>query len=674
VTYQTQSLGISNIDTGINYISNQITNNLNNTLKTIIPNLTVSTLTLVNEPPYLDIRKSAKPTSQPSNKPSSSPSSQPSRQPSSPSSLPTSQPSTPIVINNGDINVFISFGALFGFIVLITLMAEYQHGSVKVRNAKFKDKNKNEDDDNDEDDDDEKENSIDIDSTKKVFRSVLSSHIKVLFDGIFSSSETKKTVIEKELEENHLYFSLLYSKNVGIRRWLKALKLFSMETIAVSFIAVFYHYQSPSLYNCYQHKSINRCTGIKSLLDPSKEVCQWENDICSKNINIHYYDHIAFIIILLCVMQAMGIINLFLDIAINDIILAPIYSEDDDIQRSIDRNELLSRCGKYVQERMSKMLTKMKNHRKYLLSKSNIDELQNFDNQWGITENFLSETNNNNNSSNSNSNSNSNTSQSIQKIKDDLEMNSSLPSPTKRRFNIRNKEKIARDMFDIEMSTQEYSFRLQDIQSAESSVLLLYIFVLDLLGRNSVFANIYSKKVDLYRLHKIKVPIAIKLFTFLLILGCDGVAIYFTSLIASEENRTWNIAVLICALGYLFLDLVIFETAKLFWIHLMIPSLIIPVIRNAENVILSLVDISSNTNLEEDQTFSASDYIFVSASTAKSFPEKLESALILSYRNPYPDNYWVTWNTNSWHYILSTDNIQSWESISNYQVNYNSFH
>jgi len=671
VSYSTQSIGISDPATVISIITNSIfdSGSLNfidfhdalydNGIKSIY---TFSRPTLVRGSLSLIIYRSARPTGQPSSQPSSSPSSQPSSHPTTPTSSPTSQPTKIHIIDNGSIKVFISFGALLGFIVFITILAEYHHGSTKIIGGKNKEdfKKKEEDFDSDSDDKEfEQKNKSQNDSPRKAFNNVLTGYVKSLFDGVFATSESRKSVIEKEFEENHLYLSILYSRNVGTRRWFKALKLFSSETVAASFICLFYSYQSPRAYTCSDYKTSTSCLSTKSLLDSSKTVCQWKSNTCSINGSSSFYDHVASIIILLVVMQAMGIVNFILEIAINHIICTPAYIEEDDVKRALDRNEVRSQSGKVVQDRMIKMMSSMRTYRKSLLDNSKIEELQYFDDQWGVIE-TLSE--------------NTIRSPRRNRTNDDDEssrMTTSLSS-LKKKFNIRDSERIARDMFEIVTLTQEYSFRMQDLHDSDCSLLLLYIFILDLLGRDSPIAKIYAKKVDLFTLHKPKVPLAIKFITFLIILGGDGVAIYYTSMIAANQDTTWNYVVLVCATAYFFFDLIIFETAKLFWIHLLIPSLIAPCILHVEKTILSLLDKTKEIMMEEDEdvkAFNASDYVFVSVATAKLFPQKPESALILTYKNPFPENYRPNSKGFSWEKILSPKyKKQSWETMSLCQV------
>ena len=617
--------------------------------------------TLVQGSLSLKISRSGRPTGQPSSQPSITPTSQPSSQPTSPTSTPTSTPTKPLLIVNGSINVFISFGSLFGFIAFITIIAEYQHGSIKIfvnehKNNMTKPIDITSDSDSDADNDDkDQKNLFDHNSPRKVFNNVLIGNLKSLFDGIFSNSNTRKTVIEKEFEEHHLYFSIIYSQHVGLMRWLKAFKLFSSETIAVVFICLFYSYQSPRSYNCHKHKTLTTCLDPKSLLDSTKQLCKWTAGVCSINDSVSFYDHVAFIIILCFVMQGMGLVNFILDIAINDIICAPAYIEEDDIQRSIDRNEIRSKSGKIVQDRMIKMIYDMRSYRKYLFNNSKTEDLKYFDDQWGVTETLIANT--------------SSPRRFHSKGDDESSVMTKSLSSLKKKFNIRNSEKIARDMFEIVTLSQEYSFRLQDLQDYDCSLLLLYIFILDLLGRDSPVAKIYAKKVDLFRLHKSKVPLALKFFTFIILLGGNTAAIYYTSLIASMEDVAWNRAVLICALGYLFLDFLIFESAKLFWIHLMIPSLITPCTLHVEKTILSLLNKPKDLMAEEGEgikTFSATDYVFVSSAAAQLYPEKPESALILSYKNPYPEQ-WVTWSGSLWHKILVPTDMRQ-EATSVYQV------
>jgi hypothetical protein len=253
VSYSTQSIGISDPATAISTIINSIGDEFhdtlyNNGLNTIT---SLSSPTLVPNSLSLIVYRNARPTSQPSSQPSSSPSSQPSSHPTTPSSSPTSQPTKVNIIVNGTIKVFISFGALLAFIVFITILAEYHHGSTKINGGKNKEDIKKKDEDFDSDSDDkefEQKNKSQNDSPRKAFNNVLTGYVKSLFDGVFATFESRKSVIEKEFGENHLYLSILYSRNVGTRRWFKALKLFSSETVAASFICIFYSYQSPRSY------------------------------------------------------------------------------------------------------------------------------------------------------------------------------------------------------------------------------------------------------------------------------------------------------------------------------------------------------------------------------------------------------------------------------------------
>jgi hypothetical protein len=113
--------------------------------------------------------------------------------------------------------------------------------------------------------------------------------------------------------------------------------------------------------------------------------------------------------------------------------------------------------------------------------------------------------------------------------------------------------------------------------------------------------------------------------------------VFFAVLRASQRSRSWQNQYIVSCVAQFFMEVFIFESASVIWVHWVIPRL---VAHNVSIVIASLkvlVDSALSTSqVDWQQPIDSTDYFFVSKAIAQKYPHLLESAVVLSFHSYFP--------------------------------------
>jgi len=460
-----------------------------------------------------------------------------------------------------------------------------------------------------------------------------------IFQGVFNKDAPWARRLETEVENHHLYLSLFLSRKVGSERWFRALRVLTSLTAAAMFLTLLLQFHLP--YNrgtCAHLSSAALCDGPRALLDPSLRTCMWlsaqQNGLippsCTFNSTTSDYGYVPFVYIVLIVLFGMGIINCLLDALFNRIIAAPSLEPGArNTNLALAREASRLQLHKKVKTQLRGLQHDLLAHRRCMPRDPSHPDCLEFDSQWGI-----------------------------------------MRTP-EGNMEIVLIDKMAADLYDVVSSVWQRRPLLEaahsDVQSGSE---LLFLFALDLMGRQTPAARIFSHKADVHIKNDVRpVSSRVKAAAIVFVVLADAAMAYLTFFFAQKQISSWLLLDLVQFLCYLALDFVCIEGSKVFWCHVVIPAHVAPEAHRAHETILETLDQMLAEPEEEDEPllrssslvpgavdssdvearpggfsrFSCSDYFFVSTRLAKSLPGLFESALVLSYRSTLPEAAGFYW-------------------------------
>jgi hypothetical protein len=504
--------------------------------------------------------------------------------------------------------------------------------------------------------DDEEDYETSQSRAKEVVKDLLSISLARIFEGVFSREVSAAKKFEYELEHQHPYVSLFYSRKVGAKRWVHCFKLLTSLSVAACLLALFLdlHFPSNDGTSCYSSTNEADCiTGNHGYFDLEKSQCAWSSavSLCTFDDSEKPYGQKGFVIILMLVLLSMAGVNLVLDIIFDVIISAPAMSDTKDVGEDLTRDDLRLQFHKKVQAQLARLNKSIIEHRETLLDKNKMAELEEFDAQWGV-----------------------------HLAKDGSE-------------ELVWMDKIALDLYDVVKSSHDIRVKLQSKGEIQCGMHLLYLFALDLMGRTTPAGRIFANKTeDTVKMSRSRVSSGVKVFTVLVLMGCNITVAYYSRFYTQGKLQPWVNFYVVLFLTYFGVDCLVIEGAKVFWVDFMLPLLISPNAQHAESIIMHTLNhiceqatdiareeehrrasqqqemafaaamgetTSSLTGEDTDDNnnkppssltpqahvpvFSASDHMFVSTRVAKHFPGLFESAIVLSYNEPLPFSTALYW-------------------------------
>ena len=200
------------------------------------------------------------------------------------------------------------------------------------------------------------------------------------------------------------------------------------------------------------------------------------------------------------------------------------------------------------------------------------------------------------------------------------------------------------ELHDVKALADYWAEELKGKPSVYTGVKVLELFVMDLIGRHSHEADIFSNQVNPFT-DTVVVPWGLKCLAMSVLLMVNGYFIFSCMLYGKSQGLVWQRGWLIGSLVNLLLDIFIKQVNIVVVVYYFIPNMILQraltakqIIRKEISNICQLVNSFDRAADQNSQlaaaTFSATDYLFVSTRVAKAFPNLLESAIVLSYRSP----------------------------------------
>jgi hypothetical protein len=182
---------------------------------------------------------------------------------------------------------------------------------------------------------------------------------------------------------------------------------------------------------------------------------------------------------------------------------------------------------------------------------------------------------------------------------------------------------------------------------------MLHLFMLDLLGRNTIAAKIFREKFGEEFGHSRVVMAWHKYFAAAALFALNAFFVYFVMIKGIEKGRDWQMQYVTCCLAQIGVDILLFETVECAWLNFLVPQYVHQEVACAAEKLRSLTlrITGLRTDIEEAQQeqeatkffLNAPAHLFVSTKLAMKKPQLLESIIVISYRHHLPGEICKTW-------------------------------
>jgi hypothetical protein len=182
---------------------------------------------------------------------------------------------------------------------------------------------------------------------------------------------------------------------------------------------------------------------------------------------------------------------------------------------------------------------------------------------------------------------------------------------------------------------------------------MLHLFMLDLLGRNTLATKIFREKFGEEFGHSRVVVELQKYFAAVALLALNAFFIYFVMIKGVQKGRDWQVQYVACCIIEVGVDILLFETVECAWLNFLVPQYVHEELACAAEKLRSLTQriAGLRTDIEETQQgqevtkffLNAPAHLFVSTKLAKKKPQLLESMIVSSYRHHLPGEICKTW-------------------------------
>jgi hypothetical protein len=173
---------------------------------------------------------------------------------------------------------------------------------------------------------------------------------------------------------------------------------------------------------------------------------------------------------------------------------------------------------------------------------------------------------------------------------------------------------------------------------------ILHLFVLDLLGRDTLEANIYRDKTNEDYTSLNLVGRREKVLCAIILISLNVFFFYFSILRGYQKGLHWQQIYLRTCIIQVLADILIFQTCECLYVNVFLPRLVsrkhLDDVRQVlESCIQQLCAVPGFQNSKSfaNDMVNVPDYFFVSTNVAKAYPTLLESAIVLSYRSYLPN-------------------------------------
>ena len=211
---------------------------------------------------------------------------------------------------------------------------------------------------------------------------------------------------------------------------------------------------------------------------------------------------------------------------------------------------------------------------------------------------------------------------------------------------------IISEMNNVNKLSNQYISNLKNSTNYDKGVEIIYLFIMDVLGRNTPEAKIFCSKFNEDHQRFSIVTNTSKRRSIVLILGINAFFIYYTVLHGLLKGIDWQTQFLYSCLIQLLIEVNLFETIECLYINIIIPYVVREKVFEAYQTLFELIDINCDIN-KKIKNDTCSNYInvpnilYVSTNVTKKYPDIIESVIVSSYNTCFPGKISAVWNKNN---------------------------
>jgi len=196
----------------------------------------------------------------------------------------------------------------------------------------------------------------------------------------------------------------------------------------------------------------------------------------------------------------------------------------------------------------------------------------------------------------------------------------------------------------VHKQKKERVSKLRLLPDENKGLELLHLFIMDLLGQNTVAANIFLQKSDEdFKTVKCVSPSRKGLAWAGLVL-LNLFFVYYTVLHGFVKGIAWQRAFLIACILQLLMEVFIINTIECIWINFVVPNLVVNEVQDALNALNIAINKVCSVSYADSRLFlNAPNFLFVSTNLCREFPDLLESIIIQSYYSYLPGELSKKW-------------------------------
>jgi hypothetical protein len=185
------------------------------------------------------------------------------------------------------------------------------------------------------------------------------------------------------------------------------------------------------------------------------------------------------------------------------------------------------------------------------------------------------------------------------------------------------------------------------------SAVLMKLFYKDLLGNSTTEARIFARSIDKEMKRVWVLPFSLKVLALIMMIILNFYFVYGAVLYSREKTAKWQRQWLLVLVSNLFIDIMYTSVMEVFILRYVIPIAIANKASDIKDKLDTLIVTMSNTNTnktnssskgngndddDDGNSFSITNWFFVSNFIAKKRPDIPESAIVLSYGSTDPND------------------------------------
>ena len=210
---------------------------------------------------------------------------------------------------------------------------------------------------------------------------------------------------------------------------------------------------------------------------------------------------------------------------------------------------------------------------------------------------------------------------------------------------LRSGAKIMNELIYVREEVMRQSKALREVEDEHAQgLIILNLFMLDILGRDTKSAKIFQSKHDEEFTKLCGVSLAFKVLAFLTTIISGVFFLYYAVYNSYERENQWQRAYLTAYLIQVITEMFLVETIECVWVHFLVPDVIGKEVKRALRLLFEATEkLSTSVVPDEHFILNAPSYLFLSTNVAKEFPNLLESMIVSSYHSHLPGELAKKW-------------------------------